>query len=527
MKPLLRPLGADAKDPWWKRVDPWVASEFAVVLLIAVFFLMFKTFGMWLQRGDEHIYFAMAQSVAAGKIPYRDFFFAHPPIHLLVPALSFKLFGFSYALALSIAPLAGLAAGVAAWRLVRRFAPPWAAVLAMVLFLFGRTILQSSTHLTGVNIGLAFLLWGVERLAADRPRTAGVLLGLAVMTGLYFLPAALGSIALLALFRPRRAVRASVLFALVVLGIVVLFDLVSRGGFFEQVIRYHQAKGPAMGTNWPSFDSTKGLELFSNWPLVLGTMVGGAACLAALAAVGRPIRTPAPSGRRRKGRDAAAPAPVAAGAWGAIGAALRVLDAEPVSSADAARAQSGFVGWADVVVRGGLLRAAKAAPWAALGLAAALWVLFHWLFLKSLPVVWRYYYVVFFAGTAVATAAGAVAVVRSLAPLAGLLRGAHRRTFIAPLGFAVVLVGFYGAFYSVDLKIAREAGIWGKTEEEDGGARAPRQCHPDGCRLHQTSRGCADGACADDGSCKCVYGWSGSPAGWVLGWFDQALQSVF
>ena len=209
MRTLLRPLEPGDDSPWWKdawqRLDPVAGAEWGVVALIALVYAAFKTYSMWVHDGDEHIYFAMAQAVAHGKIPYWDFFFAHPPVHLLVPAVLFAVFGFSYGLALWIAPLACLAAGLALWRLVRRFAPGWVAVLTMILFLFGRTVLQSSSHLTGVNIGLLFLCWGAERLAADKPKTGGVLLALSVLTGIYFLPASVGVLAVYAFYRPRRS----------------------------------------------------------------------------------------------------------------------------------------------------------------------------------------------------------------------------------------------------------------------------------------------------------------------------------
>ena len=95
-----------------------------------------------------------------------------------------------------------------------------------------------------------FLLWGAERLAADRPKTGGALLALSVMTGIYFLPATVGILACYALFRPRPSLWALSAWLIVGLGIAALFDLVTGGQFFEQVIWYHRAKGPEMGSGW-------------------------------------------------------------------------------------------------------------------------------------------------------------------------------------------------------------------------------------------------------------------------------------
>ncbi|HUT58524.1 MAG TPA: hypothetical protein VNA25_11825, partial [Phycisphaerae bacterium] len=50
-------------------------------LLLA--FLALKAYGLQPAVGDENIYFYMSTRVADGLVPWRDFFFAHPPLHLL------------------------------------------------------------------------------------------------------------------------------------------------------------------------------------------------------------------------------------------------------------------------------------------------------------------------------------------------------------------------------------------------------------------------------------------------------------
>jgi len=45
---------------------------------------------------DENIYINMAKAVSEGLSPYRDFFYAHPPFHLLILSSLFRVFGPSY-----------------------------------------------------------------------------------------------------------------------------------------------------------------------------------------------------------------------------------------------------------------------------------------------------------------------------------------------------------------------------------------------------------------------------------------------
>ncbi len=65
-------------------------------LLLAVgWFLLIKSYCFHWQVSDENIYYYMAwAAVDHGALPYRDFFFAHPPLHLLPGIAAFALFGF-------------------------------------------------------------------------------------------------------------------------------------------------------------------------------------------------------------------------------------------------------------------------------------------------------------------------------------------------------------------------------------------------------------------------------------------------
>lgn len=530
MRTLVRPLESGAETPWWKRIDPWAASEWVAVALVSLFYVVFKTYAMWLRAADDHIYFAMAQDVARGAIPYRDFFFAHPPVHLLVPALLFRIFGFSYGLAFWVAPLACLAAGLALWRLVRRFAPAWAAVLAFVLFVFGRTVVQSSSHLTGVNIGLMFLLWGAERLAAERPRTGGLLLALSGMTGLYFLPAAIGILICHALLRPRPFLRALGLFLLVGFGLVAVFELASGGRFLEQVVWYHRAKGPEMGSGWPTFDRTKGAELFYNWPLFLGAILAGFVGLVSLLLTGdvrgasaRPAPSSGASGRRARRGASGGPAAGSQRPPGwtrSLAAALRVPLEAPPGAAEPPEPKGRLAGLERA--RRKLSEALSQAPWAALALVGSLWVAAHWMMLASLAVVWRYYYAVVFAGAAVATAMLAVPVWFGLRALPGLIRDRARGGAWAPVLFAGLVVAAFGAFYRHDLRLGEKYKVWTKeSPEKEAG------CDPQACSFGCTNDGYASGSCERAKGCVCRYAWQDSPASWVPAWLNGALRALF
>jgi 4-amino-4-deoxy-L-arabinose transferase-like glycosyltransferase len=66
-------------------------------LLIIIIFISFLVRILFFHPSfsDENFYFNAGKIVSEGKIPYKDFFFAHPPMQIYTYALIFKIFGTS------------------------------------------------------------------------------------------------------------------------------------------------------------------------------------------------------------------------------------------------------------------------------------------------------------------------------------------------------------------------------------------------------------------------------------------------
>ena len=74
-------------------------SQWPLFLIIAAGFLWAKAFGIhYTPDGDENTYYYMAKLMAEGKLFYRDFFFAHPPLQLILLSLVYLFFGFNFIL---------------------------------------------------------------------------------------------------------------------------------------------------------------------------------------------------------------------------------------------------------------------------------------------------------------------------------------------------------------------------------------------------------------------------------------------
>lgn len=217
-------------------------ADFAVPAAILAAYLLLETHAMGASNTDENIYFYMAADLAHGRWPYVDYFFAHPPLHVLLPGALFSLFGFSLGLAKSVSVAAASISGLAIFAIGKKSFGRTGAVFAMVSFLFASELLKASSNMTGVNLTVMWLALALLASLRGRGRTAGLLMGVAASTGFYSM-AAVCALLLLGAFRDRRfAVRQAVGFVAVWGGINLLFLMVAGDAFVDGVYRYHGMK---------------------------------------------------------------------------------------------------------------------------------------------------------------------------------------------------------------------------------------------------------------------------------------------
>lgn len=221
-----------------ERAHTW----WPLALILGVWAIL-KAYGLHLTPGDEGIYFYMAGRMAeAGLVPYRDFFFAHPPVHVYTAALVFKAVGAGALSSKLIAPTAaGLTVALTYGATVRRLGRP-GAVAAALLLVLSYDFLRSATHFTGINVTLALATAAAVLAMGRRPALAGVTGAVACMAGVYAAPTAIGC-GIIALAAGRRdAIRWAAGFAGTLLAVHGLFLALAGDAFIDQVYRYHLAK---------------------------------------------------------------------------------------------------------------------------------------------------------------------------------------------------------------------------------------------------------------------------------------------
>jgi hypothetical protein len=230
---------------------------------VVAFYLALRTYQFHVADSDENIYFYMALRTAFGGVsPYRDYFFAHPPLHLAFGVLALKLGalfegtramldpaawgddGAALVAVKSIGLVAGALGGVFVHRAVRRVAGPLEAWIAGTMFLLSPDLLHG--FFTGVAEALMLTALGLERVVAGRDRQAGLAFAGACLVAMYAAPFGLAVWVVLLACAPRRARSLALWTAAPLLVVHGLFLLWAGRAYWESVFAYHLHK-PKLG----------------------------------------------------------------------------------------------------------------------------------------------------------------------------------------------------------------------------------------------------------------------------------------
>ncbi len=211
------------------------------IFLILFLFVAVQVPGLsHVDNSDENVYFYMSSLVAHGELPYRDFFYAHPPLELFVGALVFLLFGFNLVL-LKLVPLAATAvSGFLVYKIASEYFGELAAVFSAVLFLFSYRVAFEATYFMGLNLAIMFLLLGFYFMSR-KPHLSGLFFALAAATRLLVIIPVIILLAFMLSKNLRRFLYCSAVFAAVFLLMNAAFFMLSRS-FFVSVYKFHLLK---------------------------------------------------------------------------------------------------------------------------------------------------------------------------------------------------------------------------------------------------------------------------------------------
>ena len=219
-------------------------------------FLKSKCFHWYIS--DENIYYYMAWDLGGSHLPYRDFFYANPPLLLLPLKLGGVLSGWGVAGLRAVPILCHILSGYAIFRILLPRLKHWVWVPLCLCWL-SYDSLRASTHATGISESLAFM--GIALLLAyrNKPALAGLFLGLGLWTKTYAITGLPGLLVTLWLIEPDRmkALRSAGWCTGVTLLMVVLLvgfgTCVGGKAFWDMNVFYHLSKQPTEAGVAPVF----------------------------------------------------------------------------------------------------------------------------------------------------------------------------------------------------------------------------------------------------------------------------------
>ena len=217
---------------------------YALFFVFVIMFILIVLKGLITpQPGDENVYYYMGKLVSEGKIPYRDFFFAHPPLHIYLIALIYKIFGFNIVILKAVPLISILTSAFFIFKISDEKFGNSEAITASLLFLFSYSTMFNSVFSFGIDVATMFLVIGAYFLwNKSNGILAGLFFGLAGITRLLSLIPIFIIFALVLLPTRKNFLKLSSGFLIIFLLINGLFILFLGNYYTEQVYKYHLLK---------------------------------------------------------------------------------------------------------------------------------------------------------------------------------------------------------------------------------------------------------------------------------------------
>ena len=250
-------------------------KQWAFFLIVALIFILIEAKGLnQVGPGDENVYFYMAKAVSEGQMPYQDFFYAHPPLHIFILSLLIKMFGVNFFILKSVGLLFVLIASFFLYKLSlglfqNKFNDKNAdsiSVISVILFLSAFTTLFTATSSVGIELSAMLMMISFYFAFIKKYFTSGIFAGLAGLARFYAL------VPLLALFafifikklQEKRIKDFLILSSgfLMSFGIVMILLAALYGhNFIDDTIKYHFLKPKLPGQKLTVFENA----IRENW----------------------------------------------------------------------------------------------------------------------------------------------------------------------------------------------------------------------------------------------------------------------
>jgi len=161
------------------------------VLALTAISIFLRLFFLHPTYADENFYFNVAKQVANGVVPYKDFFFAHPPLQIYLLAALFKTFGTSLAVGKLVPLVSSSLSALAIYFIAEKIYDKKTALFSASIFLVLPPFVAFSVIENGVFTAMLFFLLSIYFFEKNNIRLSALLLVLSSMfrfTVLFYIP---------------------------------------------------------------------------------------------------------------------------------------------------------------------------------------------------------------------------------------------------------------------------------------------------------------------------------------------------
>ncbi|MBU2612169.1 MAG: glycosyltransferase family 39 protein [Nanoarchaeota archaeon] len=205
---------------------------------VAFLFLILKIIEMQFKFSDGFTYMYMGKLILNGLTPYRDFFFASPPLQVYIIAF-FEIFTGKNILLLKLIPIfASIGGAFFIYSFVKSKFDEWQGLVASILFLFSFLVLLTTDYSTGISLTLFFIFGSIYFIEKDKPFLAGIFASLALLTRLYAPFPVAGIFLYLLIYKRKSALKFLLGTLALFIPISIFFQIISNGGYLDQIFLF-------------------------------------------------------------------------------------------------------------------------------------------------------------------------------------------------------------------------------------------------------------------------------------------------
>ncbi|PJC45514.1 hypothetical protein CO037_01165, partial [Candidatus Pacearchaeota archaeon CG_4_9_14_0_2_um_filter_30_8] len=243
--------------------------EFLFWIISSLFFIL-KIFELKFKFSDGYIYMYMAKSILEGMVPYRDFFFASPPLQIYLISIM-KIFTGENLILLKLIPIiVTVGSSFFIFKFMQKKFGNFEGLVASTLYLFSFLILLTTDYMTGIHITTFFILGMIYFIETDKPFIAGIFASLAILTRLYAPFPVLGSLIYFWIYKRKQIFKFILGTLCLLVPISLFFEIISKGEYLNQIFFFRLKLISGIGLS--KFSVLK-FFIFGDLFLILGSIV--------------------------------------------------------------------------------------------------------------------------------------------------------------------------------------------------------------------------------------------------------------